>query len=51
MPIIMDYIHHYYMQYISMFQNYPPSLQKAITYRREPKILESYPLQSIRIVF
>ena len=54
MSILMDFIHHYYMQYkqtyLNMFQNYPPSLQKAITMRREPPISQNYSLQSIKIV-
>jgi hypothetical protein len=46
----MDFIHYYYMQYINMFQNYPPSLQEALTSRREPNISQNYSLKSIRIV-
>lgn len=50
----MDFIHYYYMQYrqiyIRVFQNYSPSLQEALTSRREPNISQNYPLQSIRIV-
>ena len=54
MAIIVDFIHHYYMQYkqiyLSIFQNYSPTLQHAIMERREPNISQNYHLQSIKIV-